>query len=240
MSQVSFSHSVVWFIILDWLILLHIVILSSFVSCGGWVGTLVWYKFAFSTQKSSTGIAWRGKSSCPLEIPSSVNFRLVCLKKKYTDLNPALRRCLTPCLRDQVRCNHFSVLCHHFENEWLKIAPTILDLATVSEGEDVLQLAKRFLTVTIEPPWICVCTHTHLYTKTTHTHTHLSSQLGRPAHRPGQGMQAREWLCFCVSSGPPAQRWGMKEGLLLAFAWVLLIRTGSPDKGLSFMLYPQP
>lgn len=86
----------------------------------------------------------------------------------------------------EVHCNNFSVVCHHFENEWLKIAATILDLATISEGEDVMQLAKRFLTVTIEPPRICVCTHIRIQ------HTHSSPQVGRPAHRGGQGMQARE------------------------------------------------
>lgn len=34
------------------------------------------------------------------------------------------------------------------ENKKLKISPTILDLATVSEGDVALQLAKRFPTVT--------------------------------------------------------------------------------------------
>lgn len=114
------------------------------------------------------------------------------MQKKKNLLNAALCRWFTPCSRGEVHRYNFSVVCHHFENEKLKIASTILDLATVSVGEDVLQLAKRFPTVATEPPRIRVCTHTHLCTKTAHSHTHLSLQLGRPAHRPGQGAQARE------------------------------------------------
>lgn len=128
-------------------------------------------------------------------------------------MNATLCRCFTPRLR--VHCNNFSVVCHHFENEWLKIAPTILDLATVSEGEDVLQLAKRFPSVTIEPPWIRVCTHTHthLYAKTTHTHTDtliLTTWQACPQTWPGNAGQ-RMTLLLCQQR-PPSTEVGDEGG----------------------------
>lgn len=89
------------------------------------------------------------------------------------------------------------------------------------------------------------CLHTYtLVPQHTYTDTLiLTTWQACPQSRPGNAGQ-RMTLLLCVSSVPPPppaeQRWGMKEGLLQSFPWVLLIRTGSPDKGLSFMVYPQP
>lgn len=101
--------------------------------------------------------------------------------------------------RVRVHCNNLSVACHHFENGNIKIAPSIL--ATVNKGEDVLQLAKRFSAVTIEPPRISVCAH--LCTETTHTDTLiLTTWQACPQTWPGNAGQ-RMTLLLCVSSAPP-------------------------------------
>lgn len=187
MYQVSFSYTVVWLssrMAHSYSYCLLLPLLSSFMSCvvGILSGSLLIH------QEILYGDCKKTRLLCALEISCSINYWLAS-NNIYTHMNATLCRWYT-----EVHCNHFSVVCHHFENEWLKIAATILDLATVSEGEDVLQLAKRFLTVTIEPPWIIVSTHTHLCANTTHTqaHTLSSPRVGRPPHRGGQGMQARE------------------------------------------------
>lgn len=76
-----------------------------------------------------------------------------------------------------------------------------------------------------------VCAHMHMYAQTTHTDTLILATWQALPVVSGQEMQAREWLCFTVSAALPQHRGGVggaaKKWLLISFAWVLLIRTGS-------------
>ena len=120
---------------------------------------------------------------------STEKFKLACNKKRSLHLYSAEG---LPCVYE-TGSTPIIFLCHHFENEQLKIALIILGLATVSEGADVLQLAERFLTVAIEPLRICVCTHAHFCTKTTHKSTDaLILTTWHAGHGAGQETQARE------------------------------------------------
>lgn len=80
------------------------------------------------------------------------------------------------------------------ENERLKIALTILDLAWASEGADAAQLAKRFLTVTIQAsPDVCTQTRTPLHKGNTQTQMYRSNTTWQSCRGgAGQKTEARK------------------------------------------------
>lgn len=111
-----------------------------------------------------------------------------------------------------------------------KIAPTVWLLSINGKF-----ICSWFPTLNTEPHRISMgvrgCVHTRICTHRQHTQTLLSSQLGKLCpFWPGNAGQRMTLLLF-VSTAPSAQRWGGgglgKKWLLISFAWVLLIRTGS-------------
>lgn len=102
----------------------------------------------------------------------------------------------------------------------LKIAPTILDLATVSEGEDVLQLAKGFRQRLLSlSGYMRVHTYTlYLYAKRQHTSPHSLAGLSTDVARECRPENDFASLCQRRPPNTEVVVGGMKERLLLSFA----------------------